>query len=177
MNVLAAITHVKYLLLEASAFTFFADEFDVGEKLHLDRHRAVALTDFTTTAGHVERKMRGIEAMRLGFARGRERFANRVVDFYVGHGIRTRSAADRRLIYENYFIDMLRAFKLLISTDVPLPFAALLLQTGIDAIVNQSGFTRAADSGHTNQHIERDIDVDSFQIMLAGATNLQTFKR
>ena len=115
--------------------------------------------------------------MRLGFARGRERFANRVVDFYVGHGIRTRSAADRRLIYENYFIDMLRAFKLLIGADVALPFAALLLHTGINAIVNQSGFTRATDPGNTNQHIERDIDVDSFQIMLAGAANLQTLKR
>ena len=177
MDVLAAITHVEYLLFEARAFALFTDEFDVGEKLHLDRHRAVALTDFTATAGHVERKMRGIEAMRLGFARGRERFANRVVDFYVGHGIRTRSAADRRLIYENYFIDMLRAFELLISADVALPIAALFLQTGIDAIVNQSRFTRAADPGNTYQHIERDIHVDSFQIVLAGSTNLQTLKR
>src|SRR5437016_9265247 len=61
VNVLAAITHVEYLLFEARAFALFADEFDVGEELHLDRHRAVALTDFAATAGHVERKVRGIE--------------------------------------------------------------------------------------------------------------------
>src|SRR5437764_452742 len=48
VNVLAAITHVEDLLFEARAFAFFADEFDVREKLHLDRDRAVALTNFAT---------------------------------------------------------------------------------------------------------------------------------
>src|SRR6185437_10200078 len=54
MNVLAAIAHVEDLLLEPRAFAFFADEFYVREELHLDSNGAVALTNFTATAGHVE---------------------------------------------------------------------------------------------------------------------------
>src|SRR5437588_9995956 len=54
VNVLAAITHVEDLLFEARAFAFFADEFDVREKLHLDRDRAVALTNFTAPTRNIE---------------------------------------------------------------------------------------------------------------------------
>ena len=57
IDVLAAIAHVQNLLFEACALAFFADQFHVSEKLHLDGHGAVALANFATTAGHVERKM------------------------------------------------------------------------------------------------------------------------
>ena len=54
VNVLAAITHVEHLLLEARALALFAYELDVREKLHLDRDRAVALTNFASPARHIE---------------------------------------------------------------------------------------------------------------------------
>ena len=43
--------------LEARAFAFVADQFDVGQELHLHRHRAVALAGFAAAAGNIEGKM------------------------------------------------------------------------------------------------------------------------
>ena len=36
-------------------------------------------------------------------------------------------------------------------------------------IVNQRRFTRAGDAGHASEHAERNIDIDVFEIVLAGA--------
>ncbi len=57
VNVLAAITNVENLLLETRAFALFANQFNVREKLHLNRNRAVSLTDLTTPARKIERKV------------------------------------------------------------------------------------------------------------------------
>ena len=43
--------------LVARSFAFLADQFDIGEELHLHRDRAVALADFAAAAGNVEREM------------------------------------------------------------------------------------------------------------------------
>ena len=37
-------------LLEARAFALLADQFDIGQELHLDRHGAVALAGFAAAA-------------------------------------------------------------------------------------------------------------------------------
>ena len=140
VNILSAITYVEDLLLETRPLTFFADEFDVGEKLHLDGDRAVALTDFTTSARNVEGKVRRIEAARLRFARVRECLANCVVDFDVGDRIRPGRATDRRLIDQDHIIDILCAFEFLKRTNMPLPVTLFFFQAGVDAIVNQSRF-------------------------------------
>ena len=49
MNVFAFIADIENLRLVARAFAVFTDEFDVGEKLHLHGHGAVALARFTST--------------------------------------------------------------------------------------------------------------------------------
>ena len=54
VNVLAAITNVQNLLFKPRAFAFFANQFDVGEKLHLNRYRAVALANVAASARQIE---------------------------------------------------------------------------------------------------------------------------
>src|ERR1700686_3217613 len=110
--------------------------------------------------------MRRIESMRLGFTRMGESFANRVVDLDIGHGIRARRAAKRRLIRQAPFLYVVRAFELLKSPDVSLPIAAMFLQTGIDAIMNQRRLSRPADSADADQEVPRDIGIVIFQIVL-----------
>ena len=87
MNVLAAISNIKNLLLEARALALLANQFDVGEKLHLDRNRAITLANFTATAGHVEGEVRRFQTARLRLARICECLTNRVVNLNIGHGI------------------------------------------------------------------------------------------
>ena len=78
MNILSAIAHFEDAAFEARAAAFFADQFDVGEKLHLDGDGAVALTGFAAAAGHVERKMSGGVTAALRVGRIGENFADGV---------------------------------------------------------------------------------------------------
>ena len=84
MHVLAAITDVKNLLLETRAFAFFAYQFDICQKLHLDGHRAIALANITAAAGQIKREVGWIKAACLRFACPGEYFANAVVNLDVG---------------------------------------------------------------------------------------------
>src|SRR6185295_14699706 len=113
-------------------------QLDIGEKLHLDRDGAVALANFTTPARKVEGEVRRIETSRLRFPRTRKHFADRVVNFDVSHGIRTRCTTDWGLVHQNHIVDKLPAFELLKRTDMSLPVAALFLQSRVNAVVNQS---------------------------------------
>ena len=54
MNVFAFIADIENLRLVARAFAVFANQFDVGEELHLHRHGAVALARLTATAGNIK---------------------------------------------------------------------------------------------------------------------------
>ena len=68
MNISSTISDVQDLLFKASAFALFANEFDVGEELHFNRHRAIALANFTSSTRQVERKVRWLESSRLSFS-------------------------------------------------------------------------------------------------------------
>src|SRR5689334_9684509 len=56
-----------------------------------------------------------------------------------------------------------------------LPVAALLLQTGINTVMDQSRFARTADAGDADQHVERNVDVDAFQIVFACPAHAKLF--
>ena len=87
MHILAAIAYVQDLLLEPRAFAFLAYELDIGKELHLDRDRAVALANLTTTTGKVEREVRWIESASLRFSVLSEDFADGIVNLDVGHWV------------------------------------------------------------------------------------------
>src|SRR5690349_22506439 len=66
VNVFSAITNFKHAALEPRAAALFANQLDVGEKLHLYGDRAVALAGLAAPAGNVEREMAGRVATALG---------------------------------------------------------------------------------------------------------------
>ena len=111
VDILAAITHVEHLRLVARAFALFADQFDVGQKLHFDGDGAVALAGFAASAGDVEREMSGGEAALLGLRQGSKQIADSVEGLDVGHRIRSRSAPDGRLVDQDHVVDEIVAFQ------------------------------------------------------------------
>src|SRR6185503_43147 len=171
VNILPAITNVENLLLEARAFALLAHQLDVGKKLHLHGDRAVALANLAAPAWKIEREVRRIESSRLCFTRARKDFADRVVHFDVRHWIRTWRAPNRRLIDEDHIVDKLPTLDLLKSSDVTLPLAALFLQTRVETVVNQRRLSRTAHTGDANEHVERYVDVDRFEVVFGGALN------
>src|SRR5947209_19030038 len=137
VDVLSSVAYVQDLRLEARALALLADQFHVGEELHLDRHRAVALAHVAAPARHVEGEVRGVEALRLRVARLREDLADGVVGLDVGDRVRARRATDGRLVNEYNVVYVLRARKLSERADVALPLAPLLLQAREDDIVDE----------------------------------------
>jgi len=55
------------------------------------------------------------------------RFANRIIDFYVCDGVRARCAADGRLIHQDDIVQKLRPLDLSDRSDRPRPLPALFL--------------------------------------------------
>ena len=98
VDVQAVVPDLEDAALEARAFALFADQFDVGQELHLDRDGAIALAGFAAAAGNVEREMSGGVAALFGFAGGGEEGADQVEGLDVGDRIGARRAADGRLI-------------------------------------------------------------------------------
>src|SRR5688500_581289 len=93
--------------------------------------------------------------------------------FNVRHGIRSRRAADWRLVYQN---------------DIRNPFHSVFdhagIQTGIgsleralngfkQALMDQRRVSRAGDAGDACHHAERNVDVDILEIMFRRFSELQ----
>ena len=166
MNVLAAITHVEDLLLESRSFTLFTNQFHVGKELHLDSDSAVALANLATAARKIKREVRRIESAGLRFACSGKDFPDRIVDLDIGNRIGSWRPTDGRLIDKDYVVNQLSAFQLVKRADMSLPVSLLLFQPGIDAIVNQGRLARATDAGHANHHVERQLHINRFQVVL-----------
>ena len=54
VDIQAVIPDFQNAALETSALAFVAEQFDVGEELHVNGHRAVALAGLAPSTGHVE---------------------------------------------------------------------------------------------------------------------------
>src|SRR5882724_8544582 len=180
MDILAAIANLKNFRLVARAFALLADQLHVGEELHLDGDRAVALTDLATASGDVEGEVPGAEAALLGLrSRGKD-FTDGVEGLDVGHRVRARRSTDGGLIDQHNFIDELASVDVVEGADRRWDAIALVLdgcESAVQDIMHERGFAGSGNASDRNQHPERDLDSDVLQIVGAGAFDLQLFAR
>ena len=106
---LAAVLDLERLAVVAAALALLARDVDVGQEVHLDRDDAVALARLAAAALDVEREAAGPEAARLRVGHHREQIADEREQAGVGRRIRSRRAADRRLIDLDHLVDQLDA--------------------------------------------------------------------
>ena len=112
VNVEAVVSDFQNAGLEAGALAVVADQFDVGQELHLHGDRAVALAGFAASSGNVEGKMARGVAAAVGLRRGGEQLANDVERLDIGDGIGARRAADGRLIHQDHLREQIRLLHL-----------------------------------------------------------------
>src|SRR5260370_13196847 len=110
VNILAVIADFQNAALEARAAALFADELYVREKLHLHGDGAVSLAGFAAAARNVKGKMTGGVAAAFGIRRIRKNVADGVESLEIGGRIRTRRAADGRLVDDDDFPNVRIAF-------------------------------------------------------------------
>ncbi len=167
MNVFPVITDLQNAALEPRAPALFTDEFDVRQKLHLHGDRAVALAGFAAASRHIEGKMPGGIAAAFRIRRIRENFSNRVERLEIGGRIRTRCAANRRLIHNDHFPDIRIAFQ----THTEFLDAAANTLRGerlVQHVMNECGLAGAADAGDYRERSERDHQIQVLEVVQAG---------
>ena len=157
---LALVLHFERLRVVALALADLARHVDVGQEVHLDLDDAVALAGLAAPALDVEREAARRVAAQLGLGREREQLADQVERPGVGGRIRTRRAADRRLIDHDHLVERL-------GTDDPAVRAAgrLMVQVLVerldDDLVDQRRLPAPAHAGHAGERPERNVDVDA----------------
>ena len=73
MDIPAVVMNPQDFRLIARPLALLADQFDIGEKLHLHGDRTVALAGIAAASRNIERKVPGAEAALLGLGqRGKE---------------------------------------------------------------------------------------------------------
>ena len=105
MDVFALVLNLKHLVLVAGAVAVFAGQFHIREKLHLHRHRAVALAGIASAARHVEGEMSRGQRQPLGLGLRSKQFTDKIEALDVGNGIRSRRSSNRRLINQHDIIE------------------------------------------------------------------------
>ena len=174
MDIFAAIAHVEDAGFEARPAAFFADELDVGEKLHFNRDGAIALAGFAAASGNVEGKVAGGEAAALGVGSGGKDFADGVEGFEIGRGIRTRRAADGRLVDDDDFANVRVAFEA-VAEFLDAAAGAFGGEGAVENVMNKRGFAGAADAGDDNERAKGNHEVDILQIVERRAVEAEKF--
>ena len=103
----AAEAHLERLAVVALSLADLARHVDVGEKVHLDLHEAVALARLAAPALHVEREASRPVAADLRVRQLGEQLANGREQPRVRGRIRARRAADRALVDVDDLVDVL----------------------------------------------------------------------
>src|SRR5258708_4732722 len=176
MNILAAVANLQYLRFVARAFALFADEFNVRQKLHFDGNSSIALARFTPAAGNIEREMPGTESTLLRFGKRSEQIPDGVECLDIGHGVRPGRSSNGRLVDQHDFVNVLVAVHAAPCGSSWSHTIALLLlglrQSPVENLVKKRRLARPGDAGNPDEHAQRNIYIDPFEIGGPGAANL-----
>src|ERR1700723_1385019 len=118
--------------------------------------------------------MAGGEAAALGVGRVGKNFADRVERFEIGRRIRTRRAANRRLVDDDDFANFGVAFDA-IAKFLDAAAVALGGERFVKDVVDDGRFAGAADAGDDSQRLQRNHQVDVLQIVNVRAVEADKF--
>ncbi len=131
----------------------------------------VAAARGTTAIARIETEGADRVAALLCHGLGRKQFADRIEGTDIARGIRTRRAADRRLVDHDDGADVLRSVDGIDAARGFCRLAEMLAQRGIQDVLDQRRLAGTGDAGDGDELLQRDLDIDALQIVLAGAAD------
>ena len=155
------------------AFTDRAGHPDVGQEIHFQLGRAVALARFAAARRHVETEPARFVTTHARVGKLCEQGADVVEQLHVGCRVGPGRAPDGRLIDVDRFVQMRQPIDTAVGAGSPLSFVDLAIQHLPQDVVHQRTFARPADARDTNERLQRDGDVDAFQVVVSGSDDLQ----
>src|SRR6266849_9117370 len=159
----------------AAAAADFAGDVNIGKKIHFDAAETIALAGFAAAAFDVEAEAAGTVAALARFGEHGEQLANGGENAGVGGRVGARSAADGSLVDLDDFVDLIAADDFAMRAGRFLGAIEFLGEGAVENVVDEGGFAGAGNSGDHREQAEGQSDVDIFQVVGAGAENLDGF--
>ena len=172
-DVFALVADLQRLAVIALAAADLAGNVHIRQEVHLDLQHTVAAAGLAAAALGVEGEPARSVAPGLG-VRGRgEQVADQVEQVGIGGRIGSGRPADGALVDGNDLVQLLHALDGVVLAGAHLHAVQLGTQRLEQHLVDQRGFSAAADAGDTGERPQRDGHVDMLQVVLPGAADGQ----
>ena len=156
------------LLIVTASVTYFAEDVDVGEEVHLDAALAFSLAGFAASALHVEGEAAGFVAALAGFGEHGEEVAHGGEDAGVGGGVRARGSADGGLVDLDDFVELVDADDAAVLAGFFAGAVEFFGEGAVEDVVDEGGFSAAADSGDDGHDAEGEVGGDVLEVVGVG---------
>src|SRR5450830_1585893 len=170
---LALVADLERLGVEARPVAHLAGHVDVRQKLHLDLGEPVALAGLATAALHVEAEPARLVPAHLRLGHARVDLANGGEQARIGGRVAARCAPDGPLVDHDDAVDVPDTRQLLIVARLVLGVIQLARQPLVQAVVDQRRLARAGDARDAGEHVQGDVRVDVFEVVLRRARDEQ----
>ena len=160
--------------LVAFAFALGAGDVEVAEELHFDFLEAVSGAAFTAALAGVEREEAGGDALGFGVFGGGEEVSDGVEGADVNGGGGARGAGEWALVHHDDLADFFVAGDAADDAGFVFgDFAAEALQIAIEDLVDEGALAGAGDAGEAAEDAEGELDIELFEVVLAGAGDFE----
>ena len=169
----AVVFDLQRLAVVAPAVAFLAFHVDVGQEVHLDLQRAVAMAGLAAAALDVEREAARSVAAHLRLGGFGEQRADLIPHAGVGGGVGPRRAADRVLVHMDHLVALVEPLHARMLAGHDACAVELVGQHRVQDGVHQRGLARAGDAGHASEHAQREGYGQVLQVVLSGTHHLE----
>ena len=136
--------------------------------------KARASASRATAIAAVEAELgRRVTALTRQRRKGKQ-LAHRIPSAHIAGRVGARGLADRRLVYKHHVAQMIGAHQAVMQAWRFGGLAELAQQSRRQNVLHQGRFARAADPGDDHQALQRKLDADIFQVVVARALQNQT---
>ena len=173
MDVFAFVGDAEGFAVVAFAVADVAGDEDVRQEVHFDFDDAVALAGFASAAFDVEGEAPRRVAARAAFLGAGEEVADGGEDAGVGGGVGAGGAANGRLVDVDDFVELVKAGDAFVGRRVVASAVEVFGGGFGERFVDEGAFAAAGDAGDAGKETERQFEVDVFQVVTAGAIEVQ----
>ncbi len=129
---------------------------DVGEEVHLQAVRAVALAGLAPAAGDVEAEPARRVAPGLGLGKLGVEVADLVEQLDIGRRVGARRAADRRLVDVDHLVELIEPLDPVVGAGLGDRAVQVASQRLAEDVADQRALARARDARHADEQPQRE---------------------
>ena len=168
---LALEAHLQRLLVVAVPVAGLAGHVDVGQEVHLDLDRPVALARLAAAAADVEGEAARLVAAHLRLGRERVELADVREQVDVGGRVRARRAADRLLVDVDHLVEDLDPLDRRVLAGLDAHPVEPVRERLVEDLVDEGRLARAGDARDGDELADGNVDVDPLQVVLGRAAD------